>query len=64
MGMRRIRVEKMGMQGIRVGMLGIRMGIREIGVGMWGIAVAVWRVGTRNEGNQGENLRIGVELMN
>ena len=54
----------MGMWRIRVGMLGIRMEIREIGVGMWGIAVGVWRVGARNEGNQGENLRIGVELMN
>ena len=62
--MRGIRVGTMGMWRIRVGMLGIRMEIREIGVGMWGIAVGVWRVGARNEGNQGENLRIGVELMN
>ena len=33
-----------------MGMPGIRVGMREIGV--------------RNEGNQGENLGIGVEVMN
>ena len=52
-GMRGIRVGKMGMLGTRVGM----MGMQEIRVGMRGI-------GARNEGNQDENLCIGVEMMN
>ena len=66
MGMQGIRVGVMRMQGImgimglrriRVGMLGTRVGMQGIGVGMRGI-------GGRNEGNQVENLRIGVELIN
>ena len=40
----------MGMQGIRVGMIGMR------GISMGNR--------DRNEGNQGENLHIGVEMMN
>ena len=47
----------MGLRRIRVGMLGTRVGMQGIGVGMRGI-------GGRNEGNQVENLRIGVELIN
>ena len=53
----------MGMWGIRVGM----MGMRGISVGMMEMrvkGVVMREIGTRNEGNQGENLRIGVELMN
>ena len=38
-------------------MRGIRMGIQGIQVEMRGL-------GGRNEGNQGKNLRIGVEMMN
>ena len=56
-GMRGIRVGIMRMHGIRVGMRGIAVGMREIRVGMQGI-------GGRNAGNQGVNLRIGVEFMN
>ena len=40
----------MGMRGIRVGILGTRVGMRGIG--------------GRNEENQVENLRVGVELIN
>ena len=50
----------MGMRGIRVGMVGmqgIRVGKRIIGREMWGI-------GSRDERNQGENLRIEVEVVN
>ena len=54
MGMRGIRVR---MRGVGVGMRGIRVRRRGLGVGMRG-------TGGRNEGNQNENLRIGVELMN
>ena len=53
----------MGMQGIRVGMRGIRVGMQGIGVGMRGIGVRTREIEGGNEGNQGENLRIGVELM-
>ena len=53
MGMGGINVGMMGMRRIRVGM----QGMRAIGVGMGGI-------GGGNEGTQGENLRIGVVLMN
>ena len=55
MGMSGIRVEMMGMRGIRVGMQGIRVGMmgmrgirkgmRAIGVGMWGIRVGTKRIG-------------------
>ena len=55
--MRGIRVGIMRMQGIRVGMRGIAVGMRKIRVGMQGI-------GGRNAGNQGVNLRIGVDFMN
>ena len=48
------------MRGIRLGMMGMR-GIR---MGMRGIGVGMRRIGGRNEGNQGENLRIGVGWMN
>ena len=47
-----------GMRGTRVGMRGIGVGMQRIRVGMWGIG------GGGNEGNQGANLRIGVEMMN
>ena len=46
----------MGMRGIRVEMLGIRVRTQGIEVGMRGI-------GGRNEGNQVENLHVGVELI-
>ena len=46
----------MGMRGIRVGMPGIRVGMMGIGVGMLGL-------GGGNEGNQSENLPIGVEMI-
>ena len=55
-----------GMQGIRVGMMGIRgirVGMRGIGVGMRGIVVGMRGIGG-NQGNQAENLRLGVEMMN
>ena len=54
----------MGMRGIRMGMWRIRMRIRGIGVGMPGIRVGMQGIGGRDEGNQGENLHIGVEKMN
>ena len=54
-GMREI----MGMWGIWVGMWGISVGMMEMRVK----GVGMREIGTRNEGNQGENLRIGVELM-
>ena len=60
MGMRGIRVGMMGMRGNRVGM----MGMRGITVGMRGTGVGMREIGSGNEGNQGENLRIGVELIN
>ena len=44
-------------------MRGIRMGMQGIGVGMRGIRVGMREIGNRNEGNQGENLRIGVEMI-
>ena len=55
------------MQRIRVGMRGVRvemMGMRGIRVGMQGIGVGMGWIGGGTEGNQGGNLRIGVELMN
>ena len=45
------------MQGIEIGIPGIRVGTWEIGVGMRGIKGG-------NEGNYGENLCIGLELIN
>ena len=60
-GMRGTRVE---MRRVRVGMMGIRVGMMGIRVGMMGISVVMWGTGGGNEGNKGENLRIGVELMN
>ena len=59
----------MGMQGIRVGVMRMQgimgiMGLRRIRVGMQGIGVGRRGIGGRNEGNQVENLRIGVELIN
>ena len=62
-GMREISVGIMGMQGIKEGMRGIRvgkMGMLGTRVGMMGMR----GIGARNEGNQGENLCIGVEMMN
>ena len=50
----------MGMRGIRVRMRGIRVGMR----GISGIRVRMRDTGFGNERNKGENLRIGVELMN
>ena len=44
-------------------MRGIRMGMQGIGVGMRGIRVGMREIGNRNEGNQGENLRIEVEMI-
>ena len=69
MGMRRIRVGMMGMWGIRVEIMimqEIRMemqGIRVGMMGMRGIRVEMMGIRDRNEGNQGENLRMEVELM-
>ena len=40
------------------------MGRLGIGVGMWGIWVEMRGIGAENEGNQGENLRIVVEMIN
>ena len=54
-----IRVGMMGMWGIWVGMWGISVGMMEMRVK----GVGMREIGTRNEGNQGENLRIGVKLM-
>ena len=42
--------------------IGVRM--REIGVGKRGIGCGMRVIGGRNEGNQGENLRTEVEIMN
>ena len=71
MEMRGIRVGMIEMQGIRmgmpllgVGMLGIRAATKEIGVGIEDIGVGMGVIGCGNEGNKGENLRIGVEMMN
>ena len=33
-------------------------------MGTWGIGVGMWGIGSGNEGNQGENLRIGGEIIN
>ena len=63
MGMGGIRVRMMGMRGIRVEKLGIRVGMQKVGVGMREIGVGIWGIGRRNEGSQGENLRIGAELV-
>ena len=57
MEMRRIRVRMIEIRGIRVGMWGI-------GVGMRGIRVIMRGIGDGNKGNHGENLRIGLEMMN
>ena len=38
--------------------------MRGIGVRIRGIRVGMREIGGENEGNQGENLRIGVEMMN
>ena len=70
MGLSRIRMGMMGMRGIRVRIREVRvgmMGMQRIMVGMegmWGIGVGIRGIVSRNEGNQGENLRIGVELLN
>ena len=53
----------MGMRGIRVGMQEISVGTRGIGMEMQGIRVGMRGTGGGNEGNQGDNLRIGVEMM-
>ena len=42
-------------------MWGMRMGMQGIGVRMRGIRVVTPGIGGRNEGNQSENLRTGVE---
>ena len=63
MGMMGIRV---GMQGIRVGMIwigGIREGMRVIGVGIWGIRMEIRGIWAGNEGDEGENLLIRVEII-
>ena len=65
--MGRIMIGMMVMPGIRVEMQGIRVRMRGIMVGMMrmrGIRVGVWGIGGGNKGNNGENLRIGVEMMN
>ena len=69
MGMRVIRLGMMGMWAIRMGLMGIRVGMQmmrmcRISVGMQGIRVGMQGTGGRNEGNKGDNLCIGVELMN
>ena len=51
------------MRGIRVGMQEISVGTRGIGVEMQGIRVGMRGTGGGNEGNQGDNLRIRVEMM-
>ena len=48
---------KMGMRRIRVRVWEIEVGMRRIRVGMRGIGIG-------NKGNHGENLRIGVEMIN
>ena len=63
LGRWQIRVGMMGMQGIRVGMRRIGVGMQGIRVGMWGTGVGMWGIGDGNEGNQGENLCIGIEMM-
>ena len=50
MGMPEIRMEMMEMGGI--------------GIQMWEIKLGMRGAGGRNEGNQGDNFRIGVEIMN
>ena len=49
----------MGMRGLRVGM----MGMRGISMGMRSLKVRIRGIRGGNEGNQGENLHIGVEMM-
>ena len=61
MGMRGIRLGMMGMWAIRMGLMGIR--VRMQMMGMWEIRVGMQGTGSRNEGNKGENLCIGMELM-
>ena len=39
-------------------------GMWETKVEMWGIEVGMQKIGGEIEGNQGENLRIRVEMMN
>ena len=56
----RMRGIRVGTRGIKVGMIAIRVGMR----GIPGIKVRMWDTGYGNERNKGENLRIGVELMN
>ena len=54
---------RMGMREIRVGMIGMR-GIR---MEKCGIGRKYWEgggIGSGNEGKQGDNLRIGVKMMN
>ena len=61
--MMRMRGIRMGMREIRVGMIGMR-GIR---MEKWGIGRKYWEwggIGSGNEGKQGDNLRIGVKMMN
>ena len=50
----------MGMQGIRAGM----MGMWEIRVGKQGVGAGMLGIGDGNKGNHGENLRIGVAMIN
>ena len=59
------------MQGIRVGMQRIVLGIQRISLGtqkrelgIRGIMMRMHEIGGGNEGNQDEDLFIGVEMMN
>ena len=52
------------MGGIGAGMQGIKVGMWGIGVGMRRIRVGIRKPGGGNKGNHGENLCIGVEMMN
>ena len=45
------------------GMRGM-IGMRGIRVGMWGIRVGMRGIGGENDGNQGGNFRVGVEMIN
>ena len=51
------------MIGIRVRMMGIGVEMREIRVRMGEIRVGMRGIGSENEENQGDNLRIGVKMM-
>ena len=57
----------MGMQGFRVETMEtcrVREGMQGIGLRIRGIRVGMQQMKDGNEGNQGENLRLRVEIMN